>query len=111
MKQLTAGKMNKRVAIQSATGAQGATGEPTKTWSTDATVWASIEPISGREVFAAQLVVADVTHRVRMWYRSDVTITPEKRLLYGARVFEIVSAMNIDEHNAEWEILCKETVS
>ncbi|HUW31463.1 MAG TPA: phage head closure protein [Planctomycetota bacterium] len=107
---LQAGKLNHRVAIQSSTSTQGATGEPTKAWATDATVWASVEPIAGREYFAAQQVAADVTHRVRMRYRSDVTITPLKRLLIGARIIEIVSALNIADGKAEWEILCRETV-
>jgi len=107
---LQAGKLNHRVAIQSSTSAQGATGEPTKSWDTDATVWASVEPIAGREYFAAQQVAADVTHRVRMRYRTDVTITPLKRLLVGARILEIVSALNIADGNAEWEILCRERV-
>ena len=107
---LAAGKLIHRVAVQSSASVQGATGEPTKTWATESTDWALVEPISGREFFAAQLVSAEVTHRVRKRYRTGQTITPVKRLLFGTRKLEIVSAQNLGERNEEWEIMCRETV-
>jgi len=102
------GPMKKRVAIRSATAVQDEYHENTLTWATDATVWASIEPLSGRELVSAQQQHAETTHRVRMRYQPGITVTAEKRLLYDSRVFEIVSVILNKEGKRMLEILCKE---
>jgi len=97
--------------VQSASESQGTTGELTKTWATDATVWGSIEPLSARELVQAQQIQSDITHRVTMRYRSDLTVTVEQRILFDStRVFEIISVLNRDERNEQLELLCKETM-
>lgn len=64
-----------------------------ETWSTHATVQAWIEPISGREYFAAQSTQADVTHRITM--RCISGIAPKMRVNYGSMIFDILSAINL----------------
>ena len=102
------GPLNKRVAIRSASTTRDAYGEPIASWSTDATVWASVEPLSGRELVSAQVQHAETTHRVRMRYQPNTTVTAEKRLLYDSRVFEIISVINRKEKKLMLELLCKE---
>jgi hypothetical protein len=46
-------KLDKRVAIQSATQSTDGQGGFTETWTTDATVWAWIRPVKGFEKFQA----------------------------------------------------------
>jgi len=105
---LNAGDINQRVIVQAATESRGATGEVTKTWTTALTVWASIRPLSGRELLQAQQVQADVTHRVRM--RHNTTVTTSHRLLFGTRILEINSVIDPFEAGEELELMCKETV-
>jgi len=81
-------------------------GEEEPGWTNVTTRWASIEPISGREYFAAQQVNAEVTHRIRMRYLAGMEST--MRLLYGTRVYEIKAIMNAKERNQVLEILCTE---
>lgn len=102
------GPLKKRVAIRSASAVQDEYHENTLTWSTDATVWASIEPLSGREMVSAQQQHAETTHRVRMRYQPNTTVTAEKRLLFGTRVFDIVNVIHCREGKRMLEILCKE---
>lgn len=102
------GPLNKRVAIRSAAAVQDEYHEETLTWSTDATVWASVEPLSGRELISAQQTHAETTHRIRMRYQPNTTVTAEKRILYDSRVFEIVSVINKKEKKVMLELLCKE---
>jgi len=67
---LRAGKLRRRLVIQQATETQGATGEMAVTWGTFATVYGSVEPLRGREYFAAKEQRAEVTTRIRIRYRT-----------------------------------------
>lgn len=54
--------------------------EPVDAWIEVATVWASVEPLVGKEFFASGVVQANATHRVIMRHRADVT--PKHRLIW-----------------------------
>ena len=100
------GPLRHRVTIQQLSKSQNGMGEEEPGWTNFATRWASIEPISGREYFAAQQINAEVTHRVRMRYLPGMEST--MRLLYGGRIFNITALINADERNQTLEILCTE---
>ena len=104
-----AGRLNKRVTLQSASSARDGHGQPIGTWSDVATVWAAIEPIRGREYFAAQQVSAETTHRVTIRYRSGVS--PQWRVAFGSRTFRIESVINPLERNERIELMCVEMLS
>lgn len=104
---MQAGRLRHRVIIQSAVEARNAYGEAIKTWSTVATVYASVEPIRGREMFDAEQVQSEVTHRVRLRYRPG--LTSQMRLLFNARTFEVQTVINVNERNREVQLMCKET--
>lgn len=75
-------------------------------WQDLITVWASVEPLSGREYFYSHQIKADVTHRVRTRYRTDITI--EMRIKHRDRVLEIESILDKKERHEELEIFCRE---
>lgn len=100
------GKLRHRIAIQSATETQDAHGGPVRTWSTVATHWGSIEPLQMREIFTAQQVEAQLSHRITLRYYSG--LTSAHRLLFGARVFNIHSVRDLDERNRTHEVLAME---
>ncbi len=104
---IRAGRLRHRIEVQSPTDSQGRMGSVTQTWATDATVWAGIEPISGRERLASDVIQADVTHRIIMRHRA---LTTENRLLFGARVFNIDAVLDRDERATELEVMVKEEV-
>ena len=107
---MRAGRMRHRVAIQSPSTAVDSFGEQTDSWSTDATVWASIEPLSGREAQVAKQTNPRLSHRVLMRHRTGVT--PRQRLVFGtggdARTYEIAQVINPDERNISLRIMCVE---
>jgi SPP1 family predicted phage head-tail adaptor len=84
-------------------------------WTTDKTVWASIEPIRGNEYFNSQQVSSVVTHRIRIRYTtlSNSTAIGPKNMIEtkeGSRKFGIVSPpIDFNLRNRELEIMCKET--
>ena len=103
---LLAGNLRHRVSIQSLSGTLDSYGEPTSGWSTDETVWASIESISGNEVDIGEGQAGIITHSVSMRYTANAT--PKKRLLFGSRVFGIQSVLNHEERNEYLVLKCKE---
>ena len=82
------GKLRHRIAIERFTETRDTDGSVIETWSTYATVQSSIEPISGREYFAAQSVQADITRRITIRYLSGVI--PKMRVKFGSRIFDIM---------------------
>lgn len=72
-------------------------------------VWASIEPLSGREFFAAQQVQADVTHRVRIWYLAGVK-SDMRVVTSDSRALQLVGPpIDPDELHVELVLMCRET--
>lgn len=81
---LQAGKLRHKVVIQSPVETQDtATGAMEVIWVNDASVWAAIEPISGREFIASQSEQSKVTARITIRYRSG--ITSKMRLYHEAQ--------------------------
>ena len=105
---MNAGSLRHRFVIKTAQEIENTFGEIVETPLTFATVWASIEPLSGRELFQAQQVQAEVTHRVRMRYLAGVTA--KMTGLFGTREFQILSVINPEERNRELVLMCKEQV-
>jgi SPP1 family predicted phage head-tail adaptor len=86
--------------------ARNSSGGVIETWEDFATVFASVNPISGREYFAAQAAQAATTHHIDMWWISGVT--SDMRIKFGKRIFEIESIVNVNELNRELNLLCVE---
>lgn len=104
---MRAGRLRHLVTIQSRTEGSNAFNEPRPVWKHFATVYASIEPLSGREYFAAQQAQSDVTHRVVLRYIPGVTA--KHRIVFGDRVFDIAAPpRNVGERGIELELQCVE---
>lgn len=97
-----AGELRHRVTIQQEQATLDGQGGRSTTWADLATVWASIEPMAGKESYSWGKLLGESTLVVRMRYRSG--IVPKMRLKYGTRLFDITSV--IDEHEARrWLVL------
>lgn len=104
------GKLNKRVLIQYKSVTRSSYGNENITWTTEATVWANIKPLSAfqREFFTNLQERAELSHVITMRYRTGVT--PTKRLKYGNREFDIESVVDVDERHEELRCNVKEVV-
>ncbi len=111
---MQSGQLRHRVQIQydENHGTPESDGGPqTASWVTLGTRWANVLPLSGRERFTAKQVQSDVTHKVEMHYDPTVATKPVYRLLYGDRVLEIDSVVNVDERNRKTLLMVKEVVT
>lgn len=103
------GKLRHRVTIEHKVRMRDPeTNEIIEGWQPLTTRWGSIEPLRGREYWAAAQTQAEVTHTVRMRYTPG--ITPAMRLVHRGRYFNIVVVRNLDEENRVTEILATEVV-
>ena len=106
---MRASSLRHRVSIQTDRGSVDTYGEPTHSWSTDETVWAMVEPLSGNEQDIGEGQAGIITHRVMMRYTANAT--PKKRLLFGSKVLGIESVINHMERNEYLVLECKEEVN
>lgn len=99
------------MTLQRCIETQSTTGEITRTWQAQATVWGRVEPLTldTRERLAGGGLQPEITHVVTLRYMSG--LQQKDRLLYGSRVLEIMSGGNTDERNRVHELLCREIVT
>ena len=83
------GKLSSRVALQAPQEVRSPTGEATLTWTTEATVWASVAGLSSRDILQAQQANVIASHKVIIRYRA--TVNPQYRLLWRGKTLEIAS--------------------
>jgi SPP1 family predicted phage head-tail adaptor len=100
------GDMRQRITFQkevkTADGSKGFT----IAWQDVISVWAGVQPLSGREFFQAHQIKAEITHRVKIRYRTDITV--KMRIKHRDRYFEIESILDKKERREELEIFCRE---
>jgi SPP1 family predicted phage head-tail adaptor len=113
---MDAGKLRHRVALQYQAQSQDAdTGEITVSWQTLATVWAAIEPLSTREFIQSQAVQSEVTTRITIRKRNDVTAACRAvHMVNGVagKVYNILGALADPVSGLEYQTLpCSEGVN
>lgn len=85
---LASGKLRHRVTIQRFTKTQDPnTGLITESWADVATIWASFEPLSGRDLIAARAQHSEISARVVIRYRPAVDSA--MRLIHRGRIYSI----------------------
>lgn len=103
---IRAGALRHQVIVQSATDTRDGLGGYKPIWGTSVTRWVSVEPLKGDELVAANKAHSVVTHKIRMHHES--TVTAKMRILYGSRIFDIVSVINPVEEDSATELMCTE---
>lgn len=82
------GKLRHKMTLQEPVDVQDTTtGEMVRTWQEVAKVWASLEPLSANAFVAAGAEQSEVTARVTIRYRDDVT--SKMRLVYRGMYYDI----------------------
>lgn len=101
------GKLRNELTIEEWGHTTEEDGTWTETWCDRGTVWGSITPLMGRELYAAQQVTPTTTHKV--WMRYWPGLTAEHRLRFGTRIFQLEAPpVNPEERNEYWHCLCRE---
>lgn len=99
-------ELNKRVTFQHPTKVPDGMGGFVTTWTTAATVWAAVWPVSASEAIEANQATMTITHRIRTRYRSNVKAS--WRVSYAGRIFGIVGIIDPNTDHQWLDVLCKE---
>lgn len=71
-------------------------------------VWANVAPATGREYSESQRLRAETTYNVVTRYFSG--ISPDMKILFENKIFNIISVLNINERNTQLKIVATERV-
>ena len=106
---MTIGEKRMRVAFQTPSVSRDDFGEPDQSWSTLVTAWALVQPMKGRERFAANEVQADVDHRIVVRNSTELaTLGPGDRATWSGHTYDIKAVIHRDHRRSEIEILAME---
>ncbi len=95
------GELRNRITIQK---------KEDETWNDFVTVWASKDPILGKEYFAAEQAQSEVEFKFRCRYIAGVANDEreyEMRIVHGEKKYKILSAINVKSLNWELLMYCK----
>ncbi|SES12510.1 phage head-tail adaptor, putative, SPP1 family [Vreelandella subterranea] len=82
-------------------------------WQPGTTVWAEVEQLRGRTLFAAQEANAETTARIRLRYRADIAAATGKtlRLRHGDITYQLEGRpIDMGGRRRELELMCHEWV-
>lgn len=96
---MRAGRLNKRITIQSPATGQDENGEPLTGWTNfvtegDGKVWASIVDVSGREYVAAGGMQNSAQTKITIRYSAG--IVPSMRVVHGSDAYNVESVLGQD---------------
>jgi SPP1 family predicted phage head-tail adaptor len=107
----SSGDLRSRISFQQATLTDDGAGGRSRAWVTIGSAWAGIEPWKGNENITADQLRAAATFRVVTRYRTDIAITAKLRILYGSRVFEILSIADPGDKHDFYDLVCSEVLT
>lgn len=95
-----ASRANRRVVLQSLGTTADQYGGRGSGWSDAATVWAIVEPMTGREPFLSGQLQSRVDARITIRYQdfmADTTSASKNRVRYGSRLYNINAVKNLSD--------------
>lgn len=105
------GELRRRVTFQQRTAGQDAAGGILAGWADAFGAFAKVDPLTGRELLAAQAVHAEITVEVYVRWRpelADPRTAARYRILYGTRRLNILSVIDIDDRRHFVVLQCSE---
>ena len=103
---LNAGHLNRRIVVQARTQAIGSDGERTDTWTEYTTVWAKVEPLTGRSFYQADSEITKhmVLFNIRYSATTKLIDADGYRVVFDGNSYDIESAVEIDAARDEIQI-------
>jgi len=103
---MQAGKLDQRVTLWRLSGGVDDWGAPLPDELVAVgTVWASVQPLKGREYLAAMAAQSEVTTRITMRYRPGVT--PDLKVTHEGKQYEIESVIDTNSQGVELVLMAK----
>lgn len=100
------GRLRDRVTLQSPTRTRATSGQVTVEWADVATVYAAVEGLTGSELYRARQVQPDVSYKVRLRWRADVTA--DWRIVWAGKSLDVAAVVASGGRHGELWALCSE---
>ena len=100
------GKLNKRITLLRPYETEDDIGNTQIDWKDHVTVWATVKPYKASEYNFMGKLKPEVTHRFYVRYRDD--LTPDMRIKYNGRTYEISGILDMEEQHRLLEIQAQE---
>ena len=109
---MQSGDLRNRVAIQKKAVTRDGFGQEAVVWADLITVWAAIEPMTGREFLDQKQERADVQVRIRIRHRDNVMASMRCTWAHAGKtkLYEINAVLTRHERNRETHLMCRELV-
>ena len=106
MSDLTPGALRQRLTLEELQRTSDEGGGFSEVWVTVATVFAVLRPTGGGERVESGRLAGTVTHEAVLRYRPGVE--PAMRFRQGARIFQILAVIDVEERRRWLKCLCEE---
>lgn len=101
---MEAGNLRHKITLQAPAG--GCDDPYSAKWNDVCTVYASVMPLKGRELWEAQAAQSLIDHRVVIRYRAGVR--RNMRVVFGNRIFDILYIIDKGERHEWLQLMCRE---
>ena len=111
MNAVSIGSLRHQIEVQKRVRTSDGYGGHTNTWTTEANMWASVEPVSARESLFGMQLDHRVTHRVTLRYCGlfeTAGFNTDYRIIHRDRTFNIIGKRDIEERLRYWVLDCEE---
>jgi SPP1 family predicted phage head-tail adaptor len=110
---IPAGKLNRRISIQSQSTSQDSFGQPLTTWGTVLQTWASIDIQGSQLLYATAEFISKVAYRMTIRWTPNVVISADQRVVYidslgTTHTYEIEAVLNDQAANRQITLMCYE---
>lgn len=102
---MQAGKLNRKIVIQSQSTTQDDTGQPLNTWTTFATPWANIRFMNGIETMKGDSPTSVAKASIRIRYRED--ITNAMQVVYNGITYRILAVLPDEAKREHVDLSCE----
>ncbi|WP_163371072.1 phage head closure protein [Endozoicomonas acroporae] len=103
---MRAGRLRHRIHFQTKSQVRDKFNAEKEEWTDHLTLWSEIKSGSSKEFLAAQQVKSTLSHEVAIRYRAG--ISPDMRIRFGSRHFNIHGIRNVGEKNRQLVLTCEE---
>lgn len=104
---MLAQRLRHQVTIEQRTASLNAYGEDTSSWTTLRTIFAGVEPVSGKEYAAASSTVGETLTRFPCRYEDVSDVDNTMRLSFDGTYYDVVEVINEKTANRMVSIMAK----
>lgn len=100
--------MRDRITIQSPSTTRDATGGVTDAWTDVVTIWANVDPLTGRELEEAQKQWGEVTYQIDIRYYAGLDSTMRVLDIRSGAYYDIRAVLDLNHRRRKIQLMCRE---